>query len=121
MVNPRFRWHDEVVGNALQETAELLNLGAGFESLLSGIGERIVRATAAKSVSIALRQAATVMIRSRATVTMSVACEEPLRDARASAVLVSGTPSAAANAMYAPIRNAGETVGVVWAESVEQT
>ena len=113
---------EDGVRAALRETAELVNRQEPLDDVVAGLCERLMRAVGADEIVVALGDPATGRVRYRQGPDAMHACNEAIDDPVAVAVLGGGEPRIGqgdAAAMYAPLRDDGRTVGVIWAVTNE--
>ena len=117
MFQPRPAPPGRAVRDVLRDTAALINGSAPLESVLGAVCERLLVAADAAEVALALAGPSGYAVRWHRTRRAFKACDEPVDDPVARAVLTDGTPRLDANRVYAPLRDDGRVCGAVWMRS----
>ncbi len=108
---------EDAVRAALRETAELVNRQGPLDAVVGGICERLLDAVGAREIFVALGDPVSGRVRYRRTRSAMRRCDDAVDDPLAVAVLGGGEARIGQSSpatMYAPLRDEGRTVGVIW-------
>jgi len=117
MFQPRPDSKRQAVRDVLRETATLINGSGPLETILDAVCTRLLRASDASEVTLALADSHGCTVRWRRSRSSFVACKEVVDDAIARAVLADGVPRIDLNRAYAPLRDDRRVSGAVWMTS----
>jgi len=117
MFQPRPDSKRQAVRDVLRETATLINGSGPLETILDAVCTRLLRASDASEVTLALADSQGCTVRWRRSRSSFVACKDVVDDAIARAVLADGVPRIDLNRAYAPLRDDRRVSGAVWMTS----